>query len=272
MHGVEQHGGVLDRLGESIASGARPPGTVLTLAGLEEEFGVSRTLVREVVRVLESMGMLASRRRVGVTVRPPEEWNPFDPRVIRWRLGGPGRDAQLLSLTELRAAIEPVAARLAAVRADEPARRRLVALAARLRELGEAGRGTDPEYLDTDVSYHSLLLEASGNPMLAALGDVVAEVLSGRTALGLMPQEPAPGALEDHEATAAAVARGDAPTAERRARAVVAEVLEEVVEGSGSTRGSGRTPPEQDPPPGRRTRGRGAPLPRTGDCAQGCGP
>ena len=96
MHGVEQHSGVLDRLGESIASGARAPSTVLTLAALEEEFGVSRTLVREVVRVLESMGMVESRRRVGVTVRPPRDWNPFDPRLIRWRLGGPGRDAPRL--------------------------------------------------------------------------------------------------------------------------------------------------------------------------------
>ena len=235
MHGVEQHGGVLDRLGGSIASGARPPGSVLTLAGLEEEFGVSRTLVREVVRVLESMGMLESRRRVGVTVRPPEAWNPFDPRLIRWRLGGPGRDAQLLSLTELRAAIEPVAARLAAARADEPTRQRLVELAARLRELGEAHRGTDPEYLATDIAYHALLLEASGNPMLAALGDVVAEVLSGRTALGLMPRDPVPGALDDHEATAAAVATGNAAAAEERARAVVAEVLDEVADVTGAT-------------------------------------
>lgn len=239
MHGVEQHSGVLDRLGRSIASGDRVPGTVLTLAGLEEEFGVSRTLVREVVRVLESMGMLASRRRVGVTVRPPGDWNPFDPRLIRWRLGGPGRDAQLLSLTELRAAIEPVAARLAAARADGSTRRRLVELAARLKELGEAHRGTDPEYLATDIAYHELLLAASGNPMLAALGGTVAEVLSGRTALGLMPRDPAPGALEDHEATAAAVASGDAATAEARARAVVTEVLEEVADVTENTSGSG---------------------------------
>lgn len=230
MHGVEQHAGVLDRLGGSIASGSRAPGTVLTLAALEEEFGVSRTLVREVVRVLESMGMVESRRRVGITVRPPRDWNPFDPRVIRWRLAGPGRDEQLRSLTELRAAIEPVAARLAAARADEPTRRRLVELAARLRELGEAHRGTDPEYLEVDTAYHALLLEASGNPMLSALQDAVAEVLSGRTALGLMPRRPDPGALEDHEATAAAVAAGDGDGAEARARSVVTEVLEGVVD------------------------------------------
>lgn len=123
-----------------------------------------------------------------------------------------------------------MAARLAAVRADGPTRRRLVELAARLRELGEARRGTDPEYLEVDTAYHALLLEASGNPMLAALQDVVAEVLSGRTALGLMPRSPDPGALEDHEATAAAVASGNAAEAEARARAVVVEVLEGVVD------------------------------------------
>jgi DNA-binding GntR family transcriptional regulator len=66
--------------------------------------------------------------------------------------------------------------------------------------------------------------------MLAALQDVVAEVLSGRTALGLMPRSPDPGALEDHEATAAAVASGNAAEAEARARAVVVEVLEGVVD------------------------------------------
>lgn len=225
MHGVELHGAVLDRLGESIASGTRPPGTVLTLARLEEELGASRTLVREVVRVLESMGLVESRRRVGVTVLPPESWNPFDPRLIRWRLGGPGRSAQLLALTELRSAIEPVAARLAAVRADDDDRARLAGLAARLRELGEAGRGTDPEYLAVDTAYHRLLLEASGNPMLAALRDVVAEVLSGRTSLGLMPADPEPAALAHHEATAAAVLAGDPAAAEEHARAVVSEVL-----------------------------------------------
>ena len=223
------HRGVLDRLGESIAAGERLPGSVLTLAGLEREFDVSRTVVREVVRVLESMGMVESRRRVGVTVRAPEHWNALDTQLIRWRLRGPGRHAQLLRLMELRAAIEPVAARLAAQRADAATRARLTGLATELRVLGEAGRGADPEYLTADVAYHRLLLQAGGNDMLAALGDVVAEVLAGRTALGLTPPDPAPGTLVNHEATAEAVGAGDAARAEDRARAVVMEVWDEVL-------------------------------------------
>ncbi|MGH3950638.1 MAG: hypothetical protein ACRDSE_16225, partial [Pseudonocardiaceae bacterium] len=52
----------------------------------QDRHGVSRTVARETMRVLESMGLVVSRRRVGITVRPLGEWNVFDPRVIWWRL------------------------------------------------------------------------------------------------------------------------------------------------------------------------------------------
>ena len=79
---------MLDRIGTEITSGARPVGTVLTLEGIGVEYGVSRSVAREAVRVLESMGLLASRRRVGATVQPRTGWNLFDPRVVAWRLEG----------------------------------------------------------------------------------------------------------------------------------------------------------------------------------------
>ena len=77
------HGFVLDLLGRRIASGEIPEGTVLTLAGLEQEFAASRTLIREAVRVLESLGMLRSRRRVGITV---QERSAFREYVVRERI------------------------------------------------------------------------------------------------------------------------------------------------------------------------------------------
>ncbi len=223
------HTGVLEQLGCSIANGDRPVGSVVTLARLETELGVSRTVVREAVRVLESTGMLALRQRIGVTVQPVEAWDHLDPRLIRWRLEGLHREEQLRHLLELRAAIEPVAARVAAVRADAATRTRLFDLARRLRTLGEARAGTSPEYLAVDIEFHTLVLEASGNPMLAALGGPVAEVLAGRTSLGLMPGDPNPSALDDHDALAVAVAKGDPDAAERHARAIVMEVWEDVL-------------------------------------------
>lgn len=89
------HNRVLAVLGPAIAAGDYRPGHVFTLDRLEADFGVSRTVVREAVRVLESMGMVVSRPRIGVKVQPATAWNVFDPYLIRWRLAGRGRIAQL---------------------------------------------------------------------------------------------------------------------------------------------------------------------------------
>ncbi|WP_228494844.1 hypothetical protein [Clavibacter sp. VKM Ac-2873] len=62
------------------------------------------------LRVLEAMALLVPKRRVGLVVQGPDRWNVFDPRIIRWRLTGPGRSHQFRSLTQLRRAVEPVAA------------------------------------------------------------------------------------------------------------------------------------------------------------------
>ena len=111
------HGHVLETLGPAITAGEYPPGSVLRTDELAQRFEVSRSVMREAVRVLESMHLVESRRRVGVTVRPKSEWNVYDPQVIRWRLAGADRPQQLRSLTVLRSAIEPVAAGLAATSA-----------------------------------------------------------------------------------------------------------------------------------------------------------
>lgn len=220
--GTGLHDPVLEKLGTEIASGELPAGHVLTLDGIQERFGVSRTVARETMRILESMGLVESRRRVGITVRPFESWNVFDPRVIWWRLAGPGRGAQLRTLTELRIAVEPLAAGAAARSATTAQRARVVELAGTLRRLGEAAELT--EFMELDVEYHALLLQASGNEMFGALADVVAAVLRGRTQLGLMPHQPVPQALDLHEAVAHAVAGGHSAEAERAMRELLAEV------------------------------------------------
>ncbi|WP_019815541.1 FadR/GntR family transcriptional regulator [Saccharomonospora saliphila] len=221
--GVEVlHNTVLDTIGAEITSGTLACGDVLTLDRIRERFGVSRTVARETMRILESMGLVRSRRRVGITVQPSEHWNVFDPRVIWWRLAGPGRDAQLRTLTELRIAVEPLAAGAAARSASAGERERVVTIAGRMRELGEAGRLT--EFLDCDIAFHTLLLRSSGNEMFGALADVVAVVLRGRTQLGLMPHQPVPEALRLHERVADSVARGLATDAETAMRDLLAEV------------------------------------------------
>ncbi|MER5887607.1 FCD domain-containing protein [Streptomyces sp. NPDC001941] len=220
------HTRVLDSLGLAITAGEYPPGSVLRSDELVRRFEVSRTVVREVVRVLESMHLVESRRRVGVTVRPAEQWNVYDPQVIRWRLAGADRPRQLRSLTVLRSAVEPVAAGLAAVHATPEQCRQLTEHA-----LGmvATSRGRQLEaYLVHDVAFHRVVLNASGNEMFARLGDVVAEVLAGRTHHQVMFEDPDPAAVTLHVRVAEAVRERDAAEAERLTREIATGALREL--------------------------------------------
>ncbi|KNB51610.1 FadR/GntR family transcriptional regulator [Streptomyces caatingaensis] len=220
------HARVLESLGPAITAGAYPPGSVLRTDELEERFEVSRTVVREVIRVLESMHLVASRRRVGVTVLPPDEWNVYDPNVIRWRLAGPDRPRQLRSLTVLRSAVEPVAAGLAA-RLATPAQ--CAELTEHALGMVATSRGHQLDaYLRHDVAFHRVVLRASGNEMFARLGDVVAEVLSGRTRHQVMFADPDPAAVTLHVRVAEAVRAHDAARAEELTREIVTGAMAEL--------------------------------------------
>lgn len=215
------HGSLLTALGAAIVSGDYPAGQVITLDGVSAHHKVSRSVVREAVRVLESMGMVESRRRVGVTVQPAHKWNVFDPRLIRWRLESGDRTAQLLSLSELRRGFEPAAAALAARRAD-PHQCRIMAAA--VSDMVVHGRSGDLDaYLSADKIFHQTMLEASGNEMFRALNGVVAEVLAGRTHHGMMPDIPNPAAIELHDEVARAIRLRDEAAAEQAMRAIIDE-------------------------------------------------
>jgi DNA-binding FadR family transcriptional regulator len=216
------HERVLEAVGVAIASGKLPPGSRLTLEGLQHDYRISRTVARDTMKVLESMNLVYSRRRVGIVVQEPNLWNVFDPKLVRWRLASDRRELQYSSLTELRIAVEPIAAAGAARRASAAERAKLVSLAAELRRLGEAG---DLEsFLAVDIEFHRLLLHSCGNEMFSTLESMVAEVLTSRTQQGLMPFKPRNEALQAHEDVAAAVACGDAVMAETAVHRILNEV------------------------------------------------
>lgn len=220
------HTHVLDLLGLAIAADELKPGTTVTIEELEATYQVSRSVIRETLRVLESKGMVSSRRRVGVAIQPASSWNLYDPSIIRWRLASPDRAAQLRSLIELRRAIEPEAARLAAERATVNDASELMGIAARLWAAGRAGKMD--EFIALDVEYHRVLLSSSGNEMFGVLDSLVGEVISGRANYGLMPQDHSPEGLQLHVEVANAIQAGNAQAAQEAMLKIICLAIDEM--------------------------------------------
>jgi DNA-binding FadR family transcriptional regulator len=113
------HSQVADHLGTSIVRGDIAPGKVLpSELRICELLEVSRTVVREAIRMLAGKGLVESRAKRGTRVRFPEEWNQLDPDVLRWQLETTDVNIYLAKLFQLRNAVEPAAAEIAAVAAS----------------------------------------------------------------------------------------------------------------------------------------------------------
>lgn len=206
---------VLDELGGEIVSGTMAPGERFTLQDLSDRFGISRTVAREAMRALEQLGLVSSSRRVGIKVLTEEHWAVFDQAVIRWRLSSEAHRAkQIVSLDQLRKAIEPVASALAATNATKEQAQELRSLAEQLMELSEAGQGNTDAFLEVDKRFHTLILECSGNEMFSTLALPILYVLEGRTRYGIMPNDPHLDAMAYHLKVAEAIQSGDSTGAE----------------------------------------------------------
>ena len=179
------HQRVVDEVGRPIVDGTTTPGTVMLADDIERRLGVSRSVVREAVRVLQSMGLVASIKHIGIRVQPSARWNWYNGQLIRWRLDGADRGAQLRSITEVGCAAEPIAAELAAMHCPPEIADELLHIAEELRQMHESRDLS--AYIERDAAFHRLMLHASGNEMFARLDDALTIVLLDPAALTLMP-------------------------------------------------------------------------------------
>jgi GntR family galactonate operon transcriptional repressor len=168
------HGAVVHDIGLRIVQGEIEAGGALpTEDELSGELVVSRTVLREAIKVLAAKGLVESRPKTGTRVRPRAEWNLIDPDVLAWQLEA-GPDRRFLEDTlELRRLIEPAAARLAAQRASEG---EIAVLEAACGEMLQVGEDLD-EWIEPDLRFHAVLLRASHNELLEHLTSMVGAVL-----------------------------------------------------------------------------------------------
>ena len=172
MRGLQ--GQVIDGVGRQIIGGQYEPGDLLPKeAELTDQFGVSRTSVREAMRVLAAKGLVDIRQKVGTRVRQPESWNVFDSDILRWHTEAGRGDEIMRDLVEVRQIMEPAAARLAAGRASMDDLRRMDDA---LRDM-VANANQREGYAHADVEFHLAVYAASHNVLLRQFGSVVADFM-----------------------------------------------------------------------------------------------
>ncbi|RDH99390.1 DNA-binding FadR family transcriptional regulator [Curtobacterium sp. AG1037] len=228
------HAQVLETLGQQIVDGLLRPGTVVRPEAVVEEYGVSRSVVREALRVLQSLGLVEPRQRVGTLVRPASSWELLAPTVIRWRGASPAYFAQQRELLELRLGVEPVAAALAATNvgtdATDGTDRTAAVLAAATDMAAACDRDDSRAYLEADVRFHRALLAASGNAVFAHFAGTVEALLRTRTSESRDTiTRWTHDAAARHVAVARAVVDGDADAASSAATALLRVTRDEFI-------------------------------------------
>ena len=213
--------GMLDAIGRAIVVGDYDGSTFPTEAELAKQHGVSRSVTREAVKMLTAKGLLSARPRQGTIVQPTTSWNLFDTDVLRWLLERQFSIDLLRQFNELRVAIEPEAAALAArvATADDIER-----VNAGLKRMERAERGDD-DALESDIAFHVAVLRASRNPFYAQFRDVVSTAL--RTSIRFTNRVKGRTAnVADHAAVRDAIAGGNPEKARKAMRALISDVLE----------------------------------------------
>jgi DNA-binding FadR family transcriptional regulator len=213
------HQRVLEVLGLEVVSGATPPGSTFEPEPvLCARLGVSRGALREGMKALAAKGMVEVRPRTGTRVLPQERWNLLDRRVLSW-LRQVDPDRLIVHLTEVREMIEPGAAELAALQADEAARQELLKAYDAMEASSHANRHDD--FNRADIAFHLVLLRMGRNPLLAALSTSLQVALE----LSFATTSTAPGALTTtlpiHRHIALAVCAHDAGRARDLMRTLI---------------------------------------------------
>lgn len=214
---------IVHSLGRAIVSGRYSGSEPLPSEGeLANLYGVSRSAVREAVKVLSDKGLITARQRRGIAVQSEQQWDFLDPDILFWLLDRRFSHNLLHDLTQVRLAIEPKAAALAAKYSNEKRRSdmrdALIRIAAS--DIGE------DDAIASEIAFQRALLRSSGNRFYEQLGAVTETAIRFcarmRVRTNTLPRAPC------HKAILDAVIVGDHLAAESHTRTIIEEVLVDI--------------------------------------------
>ena len=167
--GASVHASVANEIGFRIVRGDYPPGSILpNEAQWSQTFNVSRSAVREAIKMLMAKSLLASRPKVGSRVEPRERWNLLDRDVLAWYATSPGRETFMRTVQEFRYIIEPEATAYAALRRSDE---QMAEISKACHDMGAAA--SLEARTDADTRFHLAILRAADNDLLVPLGVLI---------------------------------------------------------------------------------------------------
>jgi DNA-binding FadR family transcriptional regulator len=219
------HDLITKELAKRVLSGQYAVGETLPSEGdLLDEFRASRTALREALKTLAAKGLIVAKTRIGTRVLPSSFWNFYDPQVLSWRLEN-GVDANFLQmLFEVRQALEPAAAALAATRVTAENLERLQGFLAAMDRQHES----PVSYAEPDLGFHQEVLMASHNPFLQSFSSIIeASILCAfQISAPVDSPERQAKSIRRHAEVLDALVAGDAAEASRAMSEVIVEGLE----------------------------------------------
>jgi DNA-binding FadR family transcriptional regulator len=212
---------MLNSVGRAIVVGEFAERPFPTEAVLAKQYGLSRSVTREAIKMLCAKGLLSARPRKGTAIQPVTRWNLLDTDVLRWMLDRKFSPDLLREFSELRIAIEPEAAAMAALRATPSD---LAAIDQGLARMQAADEGLD-DTLEADIAFHIAILRASKNPFFQQFRDMVSTAL--QTSIRFTNRLRGRSAsVSDHATVRDAIQKRDPDAARTAMRTLIGGVFE----------------------------------------------
>lgn len=174
-----------------------------TESALCRQHNVSRTVVREAVKILAAKGLLDIRPKRGIRVNPKSKWHLTDPHILTWLSEGTPNRQFIRDLCEVRLVLEPAAAALAAIRATNQEIEDILKWNARM----ERTRLHTKKFVDADLRFHAAIFGACHNDLMEELTSKLRKAFRASIAITSQTRHGLKPALYLHQKVAEAIAQ-----------------------------------------------------------------